>query len=73
MVKPDNKINIRQAMDKDEPFILSLSPSFGDEANLDWHSEETVQKFQYDYITEIIKPKNVQKITLNGGSGGVGN
>ncbi|MCK5425470.1 MAG: GNAT family N-acetyltransferase [Emcibacter sp.] len=64
MIQSGAKITVREAKSSDETFILSLSPSLAEVAKLDWHKDETVQKFQDDYIIEMLAETKVKNITL---------
>ncbi len=64
MIQSDSKTMLRDAGEMDMPFILSLSPSLAEVAKLYWHKDETVQKFQDDYIIEMLAETKVKNITL---------
>lgn len=64
MTPPVPKIILRDAQETDMPFIMSLSPSLAKVAKLDWHGNEVVQKFQDDYIVEMLSETTGPNITL---------
>ncbi|MDG1750054.1 MAG: hypothetical protein P8I03_00070 [Thalassotalea sp.] len=51
MTKP---ISIRVALKTDHDFILSLSQDLANVAELSWHSDNTVQKMQHEYMLEVL-------------------
>lgn len=64
------ELTIREAQAADLPFIQSLSPSLAQVAKLGWHTDETVQTFQDDYITEMMAETPVPNVTLIAETGG---
>lgn len=50
----EDSINIRSAQLSDRVFIFKLSPFLAEVAQLDWHTDEIVQKMQHDYIYEML-------------------
>ncbi len=57
-------ITIRRAEREDRSFIFSLSPILASVAKLAWHRQDTVQKFQDDYISEMLAETSTPNITL---------
>ena len=57
-------IIIAKAQDSDRGFIFALAPRLAEVAKLSWHSEETVQKMQDDYMTEMLSKRSAQQILL---------
>lgn len=60
----NNDITIRAARDSDHAFIFELSPRLAEVAELQWHSEEVIQKMQYDYIAAMLAKTPSPQITL---------
>lgn len=60
----ENLITVREVQEEDHPFILGLSPHLAEVAQLDWHSDEAIQKMQDDYIIEMIAETSKPHITL---------
>ncbi|MCK0071148.1 GNAT family N-acetyltransferase [Kordiimonas laminariae] len=58
------KITLRTAEESDYPFITSLSPILAQEARFGWHKAETIQKFQDEYIEEMLDEAEEPHITL---------
>jgi ribosomal protein S18 acetylase RimI-like enzyme len=56
-------IKLRTAQKSDDPFIFSLSPYLAEVAQLSWHTEDVINKMQYDYIAEMLKETSVPHIT----------
>ena len=56
-------IKLRTAQKRDDPFIFSLSPYLAEVAQLSWHTEDVINKMQYDYIAEMLKETSVPHIT----------
>ncbi|WP_074499266.1 N-acetyltransferase [Thalassotalea sp. PP2-459] len=50
----ENLVVIREAQKSDHPFIFELSPNLAEVAQLEWHSDDTIQKMQYGYIAEML-------------------
>jgi GNAT superfamily N-acetyltransferase len=50
----ENLVVIREAQESDHPFIFELSPFLAEVAQLEWHSDDVIQKMQYDYISEML-------------------
>jgi len=50
----ENLVVIREAQESDYPFIFELSPFLAEVAQLEWHSDDTMQKMQDDYISEML-------------------
>ena len=50
----ENLIVVREAQECDHPFIFELSPNLAEVAQLEWHSDDVVQKMQDDYISEML-------------------
>ena len=59
-----HKLSIRSAQESDRAFIFELSPRLAEVVKLAWHSDNSVQNMQDDYITEILDKKSVPQITL---------
>jgi len=59
-----NNVTIRTANNNDRNFIFELSPFLAEVANLDWHSEEVVQKMQDEYISEMLEKTSLPNTTL---------
>jgi GNAT superfamily N-acetyltransferase len=59
-----DKIAIRNAIDSDHEFIFELSPILAEVAKLDWHTDETLQKMQDNYISEMLTNTNTPHITM---------
>lgn len=55
---------IREAVKSDHPFIFELSPYLAEVAQLDWHSEQVVQKMHDDYISEMLEETSKPNITF---------
>lgn len=60
----NNNVTIRTANNNDRNFIFELSPFLAEVANLDWHSEEVVQKMQDEYISEMLEKTSLPNTTL---------
>lgn len=45
---------IREAQEEDKGFIFSMSPHLAKVAQLEWHSDDDIQKMQDDYISEML-------------------
>jgi len=60
----ENPVVIREAVKSDHPFILGLSPYLTEVAQLDWHSDEIVQKMHDDYISEMLEETTKPNITF---------
>lgn len=60
----DNVIVIREAQASDQPFIFELSPYLAQVAQLDWHSDDVIQKMQDDYISEMLAEASKPNITF---------
>lgn len=50
----ENLVVIREAQESDHHFIYSLSPYLAEVAMLEWHTDDTIQKMQVDYIAEML-------------------
>ncbi|CAH0991131.1 hypothetical protein SIN8267_01233 [Sinobacterium norvegicum] len=48
------KVLIRAANKNDHSFIVDLSPRLAEVAQLDWHTDDVINKMQYDYIAEML-------------------
>jgi len=57
-------IAIRVATEIDRSFIIELSPQLAEVADLKWHTDAMVQKFQDDYITEMLDQVEGLQTTL---------
>jgi ribosomal protein S18 acetylase RimI-like enzyme len=60
----NNEITIKTAEEENRAFIFELSPRLAEVAGLPWHSEETVQKMQDEYMTYILDKAGPSRITL---------
>jgi len=49
-----NLIVVREAQESDHPFIFDLSPNLAEVAQLEWHTDDVIQKMQDDYISEML-------------------
>ncbi len=45
---------IREAKACDHPFIFELSPYLAEVAQLEWHTDDDIEKMQYQYIAEML-------------------
>lgn len=59
-----NEITIRNAQQTDHAFIFELSPDLAQVAELAWHKDSVVQQMQDDYITQMLGPTSVPRVTL---------
>jgi len=59
-----NNIIIKSAQEADWPFIFDLSPRLAEVAKLTWHTEDTIQKMQDNYITEMLNKKSDSQVLL---------
>jgi len=50
----ENLVVIRESQKSDHPFIFELSPNLAEVAQLEWHSDDAIQKMQYGYIAEML-------------------
>lgn len=50
----ENLIVVREAQEGDHPFIFELSPNLAEVAQLEWHTDDAIQKMQDDYISEML-------------------
>lgn len=50
----ENLVVIREVQESDHPFIFELSPNLAEVAQLEWHSDDAIQKMQYGYIAEML-------------------
>lgn len=57
-------IVIRKAQPTDRNNIMALSPQLSEVAELSWHSDEAVSKFQDDYIAQMLDHDTDKKLTL---------
>ena len=60
----ENLVVIREAQESDHPFIFTLSPYLAEVAQLEWHTNDVIQKMQDDYISEILAETSKPNITL---------
>jgi len=60
----ENLVVIREAQESDHPFIFELSPYLAEVAQLDWHSDDAIQKMQDDYISKMLEETLKPNITL---------
>jgi GNAT superfamily N-acetyltransferase len=49
-----NLVVIREAKKSDHPFIFELSPYLAKVAQLEWHTNDVIQKMQDAYISEML-------------------
>lgn len=49
-----NIIVIREAEQSDHKFIFGLSPNLAEVAQLEWHTDDVVQRMQDDYISGML-------------------
>jgi len=59
-----NDIILRSAEQADRSFILGLSPTLANVAELSWHTDIVVQKMQDDYITQMLDKISEPSLTL---------
>ncbi|MCP4989248.1 MAG: GNAT family N-acetyltransferase [Colwellia sp.] len=50
----ETQVVIREADEKDHPFIFELSPYLSEVAQLTWHTDDVMQKMQDHYISEML-------------------
>ena len=60
----ENLVVIREAQEMDHPFIFALSPYLAEVAQLEWHTDDAIQKMQDDYISEMLVETSKPSITL---------
>jgi len=60
----NNLVVIREAQVSDHPFIFELSPYLAEVAQLDWHSDDAMQKMQDNYISEMLTETSKPAITF---------
>ncbi|NMP17707.1 GNAT family N-acetyltransferase [Thalassotalea sp. Y01] len=60
----ENLVVIREAQEMDHPFIFALSPYLAEVAQLEWHTNDAIQKMQDDYISEMLAETSKPSITL---------
>lgn len=63
MAQHTTDIIIRLSQDSDLAYIQSLSPTLTKDIDLHWHSDAMIQKFQDDYINEMMAKTDVKTIT----------
>ncbi|WP_371379357.1 GNAT family N-acetyltransferase [Thalassotalea aquiviva] len=56
-----NSIVIREAQESDKPFIFEMSPYLAEVAQLEWHSDDAINKMQDNYISQML----VETLTPN--------
>lgn len=59
-----NLVVIREAQEIDHSFIFTLSPYLAEVAQLEWHTNDAIQKMQDDYISEMLAETSKPSITL---------
>ena len=59
-----NKIAIREATERDHPFIFGLSSTLAEVAQLDWHGDDIVQNMQDNYISKMLAKTVEPNITF---------
>ena len=59
-----NLVVIREAQESDHPFIFMLSPYLAEVAQLEWHTDDTIQKMQDNYISEMLAETPVPHATF---------
>ncbi len=55
---------IREARASDHAFILQMSPYLAEVAQLAWHSDEDIEKMQYQYIAQMLAKTTLPNRTL---------
>ena len=60
----ENLIVIREAQESDRPFIVKLSPYLAEVAQLEWHTDDAIQKMQDDYISEMLAETSQPNVTF---------
>lgn len=60
----ENLVVIREAQENDHSFILGLSSYLAEVAQLEWHSDDVIQKMQDDYISEMLAETSKPNITF---------
>lgn len=60
----ENLVVIRDAQESDHPFIFKLSPHLAEVAQLEWHTNDAIQRMQDDYISEMLAETSKANITL---------
>ena len=58
------KIAIREATERDHPFIFGLSSTLAEAAQLDWHEDDIVQNMQDNYISKMLAKTIEPNITF---------
>jgi len=58
-----NLVVIREAKESDNSFILEMSPYLAEVAQLGWHTDDVINKMQYDYISEMLTETSQPNIT----------
>jgi GNAT superfamily N-acetyltransferase len=59
-----NLVVIRKAQESDHPFIYKLSPHLAEVAQLEWHTDDTIQKMQDNYISEMLAETSIPHATF---------
>ena len=59
-----NKIVVRKSKKSDHQFIMELSPILAEVAQLQWHTDNTIQKMQDEYIIEMLTDTSKPNTTL---------
>lgn len=60
----ENLVVIRDAKESDRSFIFELSPCLAEVAQLEWHSDDVIQKMQDDYISAILAETSEPNVTF---------
>lgn len=60
----ENLIVIREAQESDHSFIFELSPRLAEVAQLEWHTDDVIQKMQDDYISDMLAQTSRPNITF---------
>jgi ribosomal protein S18 acetylase RimI-like enzyme len=60
----ENLVVIREAQESDHRFIFELSPYLAEVAQIEWHSDDVIQKMQDDYIFEMLAESTQPNITF---------
>jgi len=60
----ENLIAIREAQESDHSYMFELSPYLAEVAQLEWHTDDVIQKMQNDYISEMLAETSQPNITF---------
>lgn len=67
----EDTVTIREARESDHKFIFSMSPRLAEVAQLEWHTDDAVQKMQDDYISTMLTQSSEPNATYIAESDGV--